>query len=39
MITADQKAHWETFGFLILRQLFAPEEVKELRQATIEVMN
>jgi hypothetical protein len=39
MITADQKAHWDAFGFLVLRQLFASEEVKELRQATIEVMN
>ena len=39
MLTAEQKAHWETFGFLMLRQLFAPEEVKELRQAIIEVMN
>ena len=39
MLTAEQKAHWETFGFLMLRQLFAPEEVEELRQAIIEVMN
>ena len=38
MITAEQKAHWDAFGFLVLRQLFAPDEVKELRQASIEVM-
>ena len=39
MITAEQKAHWDTFGFLVLRQLFAPDEVKELRQACIQVIN
>ena len=39
MITAEQKAHWETFGFLMLRQLFAPDEVKVLREAAIEVVN
>ena len=38
MITAEQKAHWDAFGFLVLRQLFAPDEVKELRQVSIEVM-
>ena len=39
MITAEQKAHWETFGFLMLRQLFAPDEVKVMREAAIEVVN
>jgi len=39
MITAEQIAHWETFGFLMLRQLFAPGEVKVLREAAIEVVN
>ena len=39
MITAEQKAHWDAFGFLVLRQLFAPDEVKELRQASMEVMD
>ena len=39
MITAEQKAHWEAFGFLMLRQLFAPDEVKVLRDAAIEVVN
>ena len=39
MITAEQKAHWDTFGFLVMRQLFAPDEVKELRRASIEVIN
>ena len=39
MLTAEQKAHWDAFGFLVLRQLFAPHEVKELRQASMEVLN
>ena len=39
MITTEQKAHWDTFGFLMLRQLFAPDEVKVLREAAIEVVN
>ena len=39
VLTAEQKAHWNAFGFLILRQLFAPDEVKEFRQASIDVMN
>ena len=38
MITADQKAHWDAFGFLMLRQLFSSEEVESLREATIEVI-
>ena len=39
MITPEQKAHWDAFGFLLLRQLFAQDEVKELRQAFIDVMD
>ena len=39
MITAEQKAHWDAFGFLMLRQLFSSEEVESLREATIEVIN
>ena len=39
MLTAEQKAHWDAFGFLVLRQLFAPHEVQKLRQASIEVLN
>ena len=39
MLTAEQKAHWDTFGFLMLRQLFAPDEVKVLREAATEVVN
>lgn len=39
MITDDQKAHWDAFGFLVLRQLFSPAEVQNLLKATIEVIN
>ena len=39
MITAEQKSHWDAFGFLVLRQLFAPDEVKELRLASVEVID
>ena len=35
MITAEQKARWETFGFLMLRQLFAPDEVNVVRETAI----
>ena len=38
MLSAEQKAHWETFGFVMLRQLFAPEEMEALRKAAIEVV-
>ena len=31
MITAEQKAHFETFGFLILRDVFTLDEVKTIR--------
>ena len=39
MISAEQKAHWDTFGFLMLPQLFSPQEVDELREASLEVVN
>jgi hypothetical protein len=29
MLTLGQIAHSETFGFLVLRQLFTPEEIRE----------
>ena len=38
MLTDEQKAHWKTFGFLMLRQVFAPHEVDALRKATMEVI-
>ncbi|MEZ4866758.1 MAG: phytanoyl-CoA dioxygenase family protein [Caldilineaceae bacterium] len=33
MLTAQQLAHFETFGFLLLRQLFHAEEIATIRQA------
>jgi hypothetical protein len=39
VLTAEQIAHWEAFGFLVLRQLFKPDEVKALREAATEVVN
>ena len=39
MISADQKVHWEVFGFLVLRQLFDSDEVKLIRSSAIEVVN
>ena len=38
MLTEEQKAHWDAFGFLMLRHLLAPEEMEALRQAAIEVI-
>ena len=38
MITAEQRAHWEAFGFLVLRGLFDPKETEALRKAAVEVV-
>ena len=38
MLTAEQKRHWDTFGFLMLRQVLALDEVNALREATIKVI-
>lgn len=38
MITAEQKAHFDAFGFLLLRQRFSPEETEEIRNAAVEVI-
>ena len=29
-LTPQQLAHFDTFGFIVLRQLFAPDEMKEI---------
>jgi hypothetical protein len=34
MLTSDQIAHYETFGFLVLPQLFSGEETDALREAS-----
>ena len=33
MITSQQKAHFDTFGFLVVRQMFSPEEVTVITTA------
>ena len=38
MLTAVQKAHFETFGFFVLRQVFAPNELAAIREATLAVI-
>lgn len=30
MFTAEQQAHFETFGFIVLRQAFTPDEVEQI---------
>ncbi len=30
MLTSEQKAHFDVFGFLILRQAFSPEEIEKI---------
>lgn len=33
MLTTQQQAHFATFGFLLLRQCFSPDEIATIRQA------
>ena len=35
MLTSGQIAHYETFGFLVLPQLFSVEETNALREASL----
>ena len=35
MLTQEQKSHWEAFGFLMLPQLFSPEEVSLMRREAV----
>ncbi len=38
MLTAEQVAHFETFGFLLLRQAFSPDETAKITSAFEEVL-
>ena len=38
MITDNQKAFWDAFGFLYLPQIFSKSEVDDLKKAAIEVI-
>ena len=39
MLTPEQVAHFETFGFLVLRQLFTPEEAAIMKRESIEIFD
>ena len=39
MLTPGQIAHFETFGFLVLRQLFTPEEAGIMKREAIEIFD
>ena len=38
MLNAEQLAHFETFGYLVLRQAFSPEETAEISRAFDDVL-
>ena len=38
MLTAEQIAHFQAFGFLVLRDLFSRTEVDEIRNESDKVM-
>ena len=38
MLTTQQKQHFETFGFLVLRQLFTPQEIDLIRRESNAVL-
>jgi len=38
MLTAEQQAHFATFGFIVLRQAFSPAEMAEISRAFDEVL-
>ena len=39
MITAEQRAHFETFGFLVMRQVFTPDEIAVMTREANEIMD
>ena len=39
MITSGQLAHFETFGFLVLKQLFTPEEMAIIKRESDEIFD
>ena len=38
MLTEEQKAHFDVFGFVMLPQLFSPKEIEAIREASIAVI-
>lgn len=39
MLSAGQKAHFDTFGFLVLRELFSPEEMKQISAEADDILS
>ena len=39
MLTAQQKAHFETFGFLMLRQLQSQDEIAIMKRESVEIFD
>ena len=39
MLTQEQIAHYDTFGFLVLKGLFSADEIDEFRSASLSVMS
>ena len=39
MLTPDQGDHFETFGFLVLKQVFSKDEVMTMRREADEIMS
>ena len=39
MLTEEQVAHFETFGFLVLQRLFSAQEVATIRKETDEIFD
>ena len=39
MLTPEQKAHFDTFGFLVFRQLFSQEEIAIMKRESVEIFD
>ena len=39
MLSPEQIAHFETFGFLVLRQLFGHEEIAIMKRESVEIFD
>ena len=37
MLTADHKAYFDAFGYVVLRQLLTPEEVAIMKRESLEI--
>ena len=39
MLTTEQKLHFETFGYLVVRRLFSPGETEEITREFDDVLD